>query len=81
MLYSYGYCYFPQRRRAAETCVVTRRAKVGRGTAARDGQKCEKGTQSRKGRRGRGDALSHVMACVVVLGDTPALVVGCCCSR
>ena len=23
MLYSYRYCYFPQRRRAAETCVVT----------------------------------------------------------
>ena len=30
MLYSYGYCYFPQRRRGTETCVVTRRAKVGR---------------------------------------------------
>ena len=25
MLYSYGYCYFPQRRRAAETCVAARR--------------------------------------------------------
>ena len=32
--------------------MVTRRAKVGRGTAARDGQKCEEGTQRRKGRRG-----------------------------
>ena len=25
MLYSYGYCYFPQRRRAAEDCVAARR--------------------------------------------------------
>ena len=65
MLYSYGYCYFPQRRRAAETCVVTRSAKVGRGTAARDGQKCEKGTQRRKGRRGR---RACVMGVVMGLG-------------
>ncbi len=28
MLYSYGYCYFPQRRRAAKTCVAARHAMV-----------------------------------------------------
>ena len=72
MLYSYGYCYSPQRRRAAETCVVTRRAKVGRGTAARDGQKCEKGTQRRRGRRGR---RACVMGSVITLPLVVALVI------
>ena len=52
MLYSYGYCYFPQRRRAAETC---------------GNLKCEEGTQgaglmhvmhvvARSAKKGRCDA-------------------------
>ena len=87
MLYSYGYCYFPQRRRAAEridlSLTLWPSAKHGgqRGSETRRGagviviiactfppysvlgesNKCEEGTQRRKGRRGR-------RACVMGLG-------------